>query len=143
MGKNFRNPMKLVAVLALVACAAAVPLTTPATNVNLQVESRSKLLYDMGVEENDEAWNCDWYGDNVPRAAVAMTTCRGYLANRLLNCAEFTKNYSSKHPHAQQHITLDEMYIKCRQVKDTLDQHSVLPGDTASCTWCMLNTNTN
>merc|ERR1712048_721783 len=102
------------------------------------VQAESTMLQDFGVSE-EEAWDCGWYGDDVPRGAVALASCKDYMQTRMINCVEWTKTYGEQHPKIDRHITLDEVYIKCRHVKDALDQVSQLPGDTASCMWCMQN----
>merc|ERR1712146_42037 len=104
--------------------------------------NQAEVLEDMGVSK-EEAWNCGWYGNDVPRAAVAIAACKDYLETRLLSCVPWTKQYGEAHPKASRHISLDEVHIKCKHVKDTLDQKTELPGDTGSCVWCMNNVNTN
>ena len=81
-----------------------------------------------------------------PRFALppfSQAACKDYIHSRRINCVDWTKDYGTQHPKIDRHIALDEVYIKCRHVKDKLDQLTAVPGDTATCMWCMNNVNTN
>eukprot|EP00298_Acanthocystis_sp_HF-20_P026794 c4621_g2_i1.p1 GENE.c4621_g2_i1~~c4621_g2_i1.p1 ORF type:complete len:154 (+),score=38.97 c4621_g2_i1:53-463(+) len=105
----------------------------------LSTKSESELNFNM----SDELWDCDWYKNQTFRATVAINACHDYLEKRSIGCLEWTKSYTTKYPSQTLKIPLEEVYIKCRHVKDKLDQLVHLPGDIASCSWCMQNVNTN
>merc|ERR1711965_442939 len=110
------------------------------------VSSRSNValvLQDMGIDDADEKFNCDWYGGDIPRAAVALEVCELYLKQRVVNCVEWTRAYNKKHPKVVRHITLEEVHSKCGHVVSKLDQVVNVPGDTGTCVWCMTHVNTN
>merc|ERR1712048_45277 len=135
----------------------AAPVTETANVLSLSETGESRtigystamILQDMGVEE-DDAFDCDWYSappgsePDLPRAAVSLEVCQLYLKqDRLVDCVKWTREYDKKHPKVIRHISLQEVHSKCMHVKSALDQKVNVPGDTATCVWCMTNTNTN
>merc|ERR1711965_871784 len=101
-----------------------------------QVGTQTTVYEDLGITE-EELWDCGWYSGSVPRAAVSLAACKDYLETRLLNCVPWTHAYGEANPKAARHISLDEVHIKCKHVKDALDQETTIPGDLSTCSWCM------
>merc|ERR1712048_81176 len=147
--------VRVVLVLGLAVAALSAPTETlnlvnteTGENSLAQMETKATILSDLGVSE-EEAFDCDWYTSppgnepDLPRAAVSLEVCKLYLQTRLVDCVDWTRQYNKRNPKVVRHITLEEVHSKCTHVKSALDQLEQLPGSTATCTWCMMHTNTN